>query len=187
MKRHIFSCMIAIAAIVANAMPPITIEQLVDIATYHYITLENESEDAQAVIDHYDKILTDGGFTHGLTGDGYGGPCSIIDGYYIGGHVDTEQYCFVPDTPALAAVIEIAACNDGDEGDYGFPNVSLNVFTADVADDLLNQLDERYGWEEKEFNVSDDFEVTATYVRDNVTVEISATENNYHFFISATD
>ena len=131
-----------------TATPPIEplradLGELMDAVSYRYVTMANEEADADAVMRHCDSIFLTKGFTRGLTGDGYGGPCSIIEGYYRGGHVDTTEYRFVPDVPAHACVIEIAACNDGEDRDYGYPVMSVQYFDRVHVDDLLRQINEK--------------------------------------------
>lgn len=156
------AAMLAITACGGNATGTVDLQQLMDVVSFRYITFDNEQADAQAVEQHYDSVFTAAGYTRGLTGDGYGGPCSIIDGYYTGGHVDTTQLCFVPDQPAHALVIELAACNDGDDDDYGYPTVSLNLYHPDAVKALLEQV-KKHGFVLTYTDNDDDIGISNTY------------------------
>ena len=115
--------------------------EIFDIITYRYITLANEEADAQAVIDNYVKHFTNYGYTHELPGEGYGGPCAIIDGFYKDGVNDTENYVFVPDEASYEANwVTITACNDGENADYGYIIITFHVYTPELAELMLDDL-----------------------------------------------
>ncbi|MBO4870894.1 MAG: hypothetical protein J5565_02790 [Muribaculaceae bacterium] len=100
--------------------------------------LETAESDADLFMANAVKMFVPKGFTQGLTGEGYGGPCVIIDGFYKGGYGDSEQYCFIPTDKAHACVMEIASCNDGDEGDYEV-TVTVTLFAKKVVEQFMSQ------------------------------------------------
>ena len=124
-----------------KAIDVIPSSEIFDMITYRYITFANEEADAEAVIDNYVKHFTTYGYTHELPGEGYGGPCSIIDGFYKDGVNDTENYVFVPDPASYEAnMVVITACNDGDNSDYGYITITFHVYTPDLAELMVKDL-----------------------------------------------
>ena len=105
-----------------NSMPEATAEQ-----------------DAEQVMELATNTFTAKGFTRGLTGDGYGGPCVIIDGFYKGGYADEEMYCFRPTDTKNACVIEMSACNDGEGGNYDL-YMTMDLYDKDNAMQFMKQL-----------------------------------------------
>lgn len=118
-----------------NAVP--TTDEIFKVVTYRYITLKHETRDAKAVENYYTKFFKKYGYTHGLPGDGYGGPCAIIDGFYKGGYINKKKYnMFVPTKKKTASVIYMSACNDG-EGDYGYLELTMTVYDKALANKVL--------------------------------------------------
>ena len=145
MKKLLISiiCLITTAACGAQETV-ITIGDIIDIFDYKStIALgDNEEKEAAELTDMAVGVFTDKGFVHGLTGDGYGGPCVIIDGFYKGGVPNKELYCFVPgDDKDNACVIEMSACNDGDQGDYEL-FMTVELFTKHAAALFIKQFDQ---------------------------------------------
>lgn len=142
MKRNatiLAMCVLSAASCFAQkAMDVISVDDIFRTITHRYITLDNEAQDAQEVIGFYTPIFTSYGYTHELLGDGYGGPCSIIDGFYKDGHEDPETLEFIPDDVAMASMVIITACNGGDDSDYGYPMVSLQVYSDVLAESVLD-------------------------------------------------
>lgn len=107
---------------------------------------ENEEKDADDLMKLAVASFISRGFTQGLTGDGYGGPCVIIDGFYKGGTVNTERCAFEPGKDKDAAcVVEMSACNDGDESDYML-YMSVQLFSLKSAMQFIDQ------WKKLGFN-----------------------------------
>lgn len=107
---------------------------------------DNEEKEADDLMALAVKSFTARGFTPGLTGEGYGGPCVIIDGFYKGGTVNTEMYAFEPGSDKDAAcVVEMSACNDGDDSDYTL-YVSVQLFSLKSAMQFIDQ------WKKLGFN-----------------------------------
>lgn len=118
-----------------NAVP--TTNEIFNVVTYRYITLKHEARDAKAVEKYYTKFFKKYGYIHELPGDGYGGPCSIIDGFYKGGYINKKKYnMFVPTKKKTASVIYMSACNDG-EGDYGYLELTMTVYDKTLASKVL--------------------------------------------------
>ena len=110
--------------------------------SYRYITLKNENRDATALIKYYTPIFKAYGYKHELPGDGYGGPCSIIDGFYKGGYINKKKYnTFVPTRKKSASVIFMSACNDGEDSDYGYMKVTLTVYDAVLAENVFADIE----------------------------------------------
>ena len=100
---------------------------------------DNEESEAQELVDHAAKSFIARGFTQGLTGDGYGGPCVIIDGFYKGGTVNEQIYAFEPGNDLdQACVVEMSACNDGDASDYQL-YMTVELFSSRAAGMFLHQ------------------------------------------------
>ena len=96
-------------------------------------------QDADEIMALATNTFTAKGFTRGLTGEGYGGPCVIIDGFYKGGYADENLYCFEPTDTKNACVIEMSACNDGDGGDYEL-YMTMDLYDKDNAMQFMKQL-----------------------------------------------
>jgi hypothetical protein len=96
-------------------------------------------QDADEIMALATKTFTAKGFTRGLTGDGYGGPCVIIDGFFKGGYADKNLFCFNPTDTKKACVIEMSACNDGDGGDYEL-YMTMDLYDEDNAMQFMKQL-----------------------------------------------
>ena len=142
-------------------------------------------EKADAFMANAVKVMGKKGFTRGLTGEGYGGPCVIIDGFYKGGVPDTTRYCFVPgQVKDQACVMEISACNDGDGGDYEV-YMTVELFTELAAKAFMQQF-ERHGF--KCMERAEDGS-TASYGNGKYVIDYSH-ETGYaedcHFFIVQT-
>ena len=119
-----------------NTVP--TTNDMFKVITYRYITLKNESKDAAALIKYYTPIFKKYRYVHELPGDGYGGPCSIIDGFYKGGYINKKKAnVFVPTKKKTASVIFMSACNDGEDNDYGYLNITLTVYDKALANKIL--------------------------------------------------
>ena len=140
MKRLLLVLLIAaVAAMAVNAQSTPRAADVITLVKEGTLPLMQAEDLAANLLKHFDDVFIPQGYTKGLTGDGYGGPCVIIDGYYRGGHADTEYYYFVPDDPLQACVVEIGTCNDGDESDY-FSEVSVAFYHETNANDMLRQL-----------------------------------------------
>ena len=115
-----------------------TTNEIFKVITYRYITLKNETRDAEAVEKYYTTVFKKQGYIHELPGDGYGGPCSIIDGFYKGGYINKKKAnMFVPTKKKTASMICMAACNDGGDGDYGYLDLTLTVYDKALANKIL--------------------------------------------------
>ncbi len=115
-----------------------TTNEIFKVITYRYITLKNEARDAKAVEKYYTPIFKRYGYIHELPGDGYGGPCSIIDGFYKGGYINKKKFnMFVPSKKKTASVIFMSACNDGEDSDYGYLHLTLTVYDKALANKIL--------------------------------------------------
>lgn len=115
-----------------------SVNDIFRVITYRYITFKNEAKDAKALERFYTRIFKAYGYKHVLPGDGYGGPCSIIDGFHKGGYVNKKKNnVFIPTRKNTASVIFMSACNDGEDGDYGYLQVTLTVFNKGLADCVI--------------------------------------------------
>ena len=154
-----------------KAIDIMPVNEIFDVITYRYITLANEEADAEAVIDNYVKHFTAYGYTHELVGEGYGGPCSIIDGFYKDGTNDTDNYVFIPDAYSYESnVVVITACNNGGDGDYGYLRISFDIYSEDMAEIMVQQLI-------KEGFEHEIIEDTIIMRKDNKCVSINESEN----------
>ena len=107
---------------------------------------DNENKEADDLMKLAVSLFKARGFTQGLTGEGYGGPCVIIDGFYKGGTVNTEMYTFEPGSDKDAAcVVEMSACNDGDDSDYML-YMTVQLFSLKSAMQFIDQ------WKKLGFN-----------------------------------
>ena len=143
--KKIFTLIAALACFgsiwAQKAIDIMPVDEIFDVITYRYITLANEEADAKAAIDNYVKHFTAYGYTHELVGEGYGGPCSIIDSFYKDGVNDTNNYTFVPEPYSYESnVVVITACNNGGEGDFGYLSISFDIYSEDMALILTEQL-----------------------------------------------
>ena len=162
----------------------VSVSDIINIVTYRFITEKNEAEDAQAVIDNYTKILKRYGYTNGLIGDGFGGPCSIIDGFYKGGYGSRKTFKFVPTNRKTASMIYMSACNDG-EGDYGYLYFTLHVYSKSLAravtKDIINS-----GFKKFEFDNPAEAQGTL-YYNGNKQVLAGREEGAYTFTFSIAE
>lgn len=127
-----------IACYAQKAHDAASVNDIFRVITYRYITLKNEANDTKALQKFYTKVFKAYGYIHGLPGDGYGGPCAIIDGFYKGGHISKKKFNqFVPTRKKAASVLYMSACNDGDDGDYGYLEVTLTVYDKGTAQAVL--------------------------------------------------
>ena len=144
MKKILSLLIVALATLgqvhAQKAIDVIPINEIFDLITYRYITLANEDADATAVIENYTKHFKAYGYVNELVGEGYGGPCSIIDGFHKGGVHDKENYEFIPSDPYAASTVVITACNDGESSDYGYIHVELTLYSRTLLADVLDQL-----------------------------------------------
>ena len=142
MKKLLIAIICLITTVACRAQEPvIAIDDIMDVFNFKStIALgDNEEKEAAELTNMAVNMFTAKGFAHGLTGDGYGGPCVIIDGFYKGGVPNKEQYCFAPgDDKDNACVIEMSACNDGDQGDYEL-FVTVELFTKHAATAFIKQ------------------------------------------------
>lgn len=185
MKR-LFTLIAAVACFgsiwAQKAIDIMPVDEIFDIITYRYITLANEEADAQAAIDNYVKHFTAYGYTHELVGEGYGGPCSIIDGFYKDGVNDTETYEFVPDKYSFESnCVTIVACNDGEDGDYGYITITFHVYSPDMAAIMLEELMSN-GFAPT--NVGSEEEPTFTAKKGNKVVQITPYKNSVDYTYS---
>ena len=146
MKKFTTVLLISIITILGcNAQKSSEVVKVNDIfktITYRYITFKNETKDSKALERFYTPIFKAYGYKHELPGDGYGGPCSIIDGFYKGGYVNKKKHnIFVPTNKKTASVIFMSACNDGEDGDYGYMQVTLTVYSESVAKGVIADLE----------------------------------------------
>ena len=82
-KLSIVLLLLAATLLSASAQKVVpTTNEIFKVITYRYITLKNETRDAEAVEKYYTTVFKKQGYIHELPGEGYGGPCSIIDGFY---------------------------------------------------------------------------------------------------------
>ena len=130
----------SVAAFAQKAIDVIPVSDIFDIATHRFITIANEEDDVAEVTKYYTDICTSYGYTHELTGEGFGGPCTIIDGFHKGGYNDKENYLFIPTDRAGASTIFISACNDDIDKDYGYLYVRLTIFSEGVLNDIYDQM-----------------------------------------------
>ena len=135
--------LLAVLALGANAqvpeLSPLTILDLVEGSDFIADDDVVASEIAGRFMDRCDNLLMPMGFVRGLTGDGYGGPCVEIDGYYRGGVADKTQLCFVPTDQRQACVIEIAIC-DGDNAPQYSTFFSVQLYDEELASRWLKEL-----------------------------------------------
>ncbi|MBP5687616.1 MAG: hypothetical protein J6X22_03120 [Muribaculaceae bacterium] len=142
MKKLIIVLLLLAATLISTSAQKVntfpSTNDMFKVITYRYITLKNETKDAKAAQNFYTPIFKKYGYTHELPGDGYGGPCSIIDGFYKGGYINKKKAnMFVPTKKKSASVIFMSACNDGGEGDYGYLNITLTVYDKALANKIL--------------------------------------------------
>ncbi len=175
-----------VSALASSATLPVHFKDLLNVRTYRYITLAYEEEDSEDAIAHYTDLFTELGFTQGLTGDGYGGPCSIIDGFYKSGYKDESQLCMVPIDRSEACVIELVACNNGEEADYGFISVNIILYDEQNANDLLKEIT-RAGFKLTDSSTYESFELRV-YTRCDAVVYYSKNiDNTYGFTLTSPE
>lgn len=142
MRSLIISALCLMTAIFGYAENPVVyISDIIGLFDFKSVIAfgKNEDKEADELLEKAYQVFTAQGFTPGLTGDGYGGPCVIIDGFYKGGVPDTTLYCFEPGlNKDRACVIEMAACNDGDVGDFEL-YMSIEMFSEHAARLFVNQ------------------------------------------------
>ena len=163
----------------------IGVDDIFRIVTSRYITMANEEADAEAVMDLYDEIITPYGYVHELPGDGYGGPCSIIDGYYKGGVNDVAQARFVP-KDEMASVIFISACNMGDDSDYGYPEVTLTVYSERAVEAVFAQIVDA-GFEQFQFDNPEEAGDAVLFYNGDRQVVVTVDEWGYNFEFSIAE
>lgn len=166
-----------------------TTSDIFRVITYKYITLKNETKDATAVERFYTKVFKAYGYKHELPGDGYGGPCSIIDGFYKGGYINKKRAnVFVPTRKNVASVIFISACNDGEDGDYGYPQVTLTVYSARLAKIIMGDIIDS-GFEKFEYDNPDEVAGVELYYNGNqqVRCDYNEEEKAYNFYYSIAE
>ena len=171
----------------ANTVP--TTNEIFKVITYRYITLKNEASDAKAVEKYYTTIFKKYGYIHELPGDGYGGPCSIIDGFYKGGYINKKKAnMFVPTKKKTASVIFMAACNDGEDGDYGFLNLTLTVYDKALANKILANI-KASGFMKYEYDNPDEVAGVELYYNGNkqVRYDYNAEMKEYNFYYSIAE
>lgn len=172
-------------AFAQKAVDFISVDDIFRIVTSRYITMANEEADAKAVMDLYDAIITSYGYVHELPGDGYGGPCSIIDGYYKGGENDVAQARFVPQDE-MASVIFISACNKGDDSDYGYPEVTLTVYSERAVEAVFKQIVDA-GFEQFQFDNPEEAGNAVLFYNGNRQLVVTAGESGYNFNFSIAE
>ena len=132
-------CLTAIA-VQARVRCPVNASDIIAMIDFcPSMPIETGEEEAEQFMTNAKDIFLPLGFTQGLTGDGYGGPCVIIDGFYKSGYVDEERYSFEPTDVDSACLIEISACNDGDEGDYEV-YVTMELYSPSSAKNFIDDL-----------------------------------------------
>lgn len=170
-----------------NAVP--TTNEIFKVITYRYITLKNEARDAKAVEKYYTPIFKKYGYIHELPGDGYGGPCSIIDGFYKGGYINKKKFnMFVPTKKKTASVIFMSACNDGEDGDYGYLQVTLTVYDKALAKKVLANINVS-GFKKFEYDNPDEAAGVELYYNGNkqVRYDYNEEEKAYNFYYSIAE
>ena len=166
-----------------------TTSDIFRVITYKYITLKNETKDATAAERFYTKVFKAYGYKQELPGDGYGGPCSIIDGFYKGGYINKKRAnVFVPTRKNVASVIFISACNDGEDGDYGYPQVTLTVYSARLAKTIMGDIIDS-GFEKFEYDNPDEVAGVELYYNGNqqVRCDYNEEEKAYNFYYSIAE
>ncbi len=176
------SAMVALGAAAQKAEDFISVDDIFRIVTSRYITYANEESDAAYVEATYDAIISAYGYVHELPGDGYGGPCAIIDGYYKGGRNDVAKAMFVPEDE-MASVIFISACNMGDESDYGYPEVTVTFYDDNAVAAMMAQLVEE-GFEMFDFDNPEAVGDTILLYKGDRQVRVAETETGYLFQFS---
>lgn len=173
---------VALGAAAQKAEDFITVDDIFRIVTSRYITFANEDRDAAYVSTTYDAIISAYGYVHELPGDGYGGPCAIIDGYYKGGRNDVEHATFVPEDE-MASVIFITACNSGDDSDYGYPEVTLTVYSDKALGAMLGQLVDN-GFEMFDYDNPEEAGSVVLFYNGDRQVGVAESESGYNFYFS---
>lgn len=185
MKKKILVLLSIIAVFSCQAQKAydfISVNDIFRVITYRYITSKNETKDAKALESFYTPIFKSYGYTHELPGDGYGGPCSIIDGFYKGGYDDKENFRFVPTDKKTASFVFLSACNDGEDGDYGYLEVIMTVYSKSLAECIFADI-ESSGFELFDFdNPEEAGDVKLYYNGDKqVICDNNEEENSYIF------
>ena len=147
---------------------------------------DNEEVEARQLMDRAIKSFTGNGFTQGLTGDGYGGPCVIIDGFYKGGEPNKEIYAFEPGQDLdNACVVEMSACNDGDGGDYQL-YVTVQLFSKRSSAQFMHQFGQ-YGFNFTELPKN---KTECSFSNGTIAIDYSLEEGfdpDIHYFIIQTE
>ncbi|MBR1935704.1 MAG: hypothetical protein IJ835_06620 [Muribaculaceae bacterium] len=184
MKRKL--CLILLAAIACLPLRAEVISAADALAIVESYSTEKHGDKAS---EHFEKFVAatlDGKYryAHGLTGDGYGGPCDIIDGYYTGGKPENENYYqfFVPDDPEAACVVEYSLCENEVLNEM-YASVMVQLYSASAANRFSDQLVE-LGFK----NMGTDEEGASTFSRGDraVTLRPELLPNDrgtcYHFY-----
>jgi len=179
--------MLSASAQKATTVP--TTNEIFKVITYRYITLKNEAHDAEAVEKNYTAFFKIYGYTHELPGDGYGGPCSIIDGFYKGGYINKKKAnMFVPTKKKTASVIFMSACNDGEDSDYGYMQVTITVYDKALASKILANV-KASGFKLFKYDNPSDAAGVKLYYNGNkqVRTDYNAEEKAYNFYYSIAE
>lgn len=163
-----------------------TTNEMFKVITYRYITLKNETRDAKAAEKYYTQVFKKIGYIHELPGDGYGGPCSIIDGFYKGGYINKKKAnMFVPTKKKTASVIFLSACNDGEDSDYGYLNITLTVYDKSLANKILANI-KNSGFKKVQNDNNDKAVSIVNYSNGNKLVgyDYNPEEKAYNFYYS---
>ena len=179
--------MLSASAQKATTVP--TTNEIFKVITYRYITLKNEARDAGAVEKNYTAFFKKYGYTHELPGDGYGGPCSIIDGFYKGGYINKKKAnMFVPTKKKTASVIFMSACNDGEDSDYGYMQVTITVYDKALASKILANV-KASGFKLFKYDNPSDAAGVKLYYNGNkqVRTDYNAEEKAYNFYYSIAE
>lgn len=193
MKKLNFVLLLLVATLFSaqaqKAHDVVTTNDIFRAITHKYITFKNETRDAKVAMRFYTQVFKAYGYRHELPGDGYGGPCSIIDGFYKGGYINKKKAnVFVPTKKNVASVIFISACNNGEEGDYGYPQVTLTVYDANLAKSVINDI-LLSGFEKFEYDNPEEVAgVDLFYNGDKqVRFDYNEEENCYNFYYSIAE
>lgn len=184
MKRKL--CLIMLAAIACLPLRAEVISAADALAIVESYSTEKHGDKASELFEIFADATLVGkySYAHGLTGDGYGGPCDIIDGYYIGGKPVNENFYqfFVPDDPETACVVEYSLCENEVLNEM-YASVMVQLYSASAAKRFADQLVE-LGFK----NMGTDEEGASTFSRGDraVTLRPELLPNDrgtcYHFY-----
>lgn len=150
----------------------ITISDIFKIITHHYIKYASETDDSKKVEKYYTSVLSSYRYHHGLIGDGFGGPCAIIDGFYKNGVNDKKNYRFIPSNRRTASVIYLSACENESTGDCGYLYVRLTIYSKYALDNIRRQMS-KAGFKKFEYDNPETAPDSELYYSGNKSITIS--------------